>query len=658
MKITFLRPYKSIVSSFIIDLPNFVVLTGVNGSGKSHFLESIQDGGLRVDTLSNEQDRHLIKLFTSQTISPSENFPQEATTDTYNLKKCWEHFADSRDNFNFDISQLHMDTEPLKGLQFREILALSKEDLEKLGIDRSSTDHYISEIRRFYNERHSYLSSSFVGTPQQKQKILNSFESKRDFIFFDLTENEFFNCNIDKIITTSEIFKNSLSLTFKNYRDRYRQNAFYKWRSSTGENFDFLEDDAFFEKFGHPPWDLMNTILESANLDFEVTIPNMYEDRAYNLKLINKINKNKVNFHDLSSGEKILISFAILLHSSGSEGGIDKPHLLLLDEIDAHLHPSMTKNILKIIQNTIVNDMGIKVIMTTHSPSTVALVEDQFIYCMEKSGPNRVRKISKDAAIANLLSGVPSLSITYENRKQIFTESFNDANYHTWYYEALREQINPEISLTFIASGTETCGGCDRVKLLVKQLFENGNKNVFGLIDWDLKNQQSGNIKIVGPGSRYSIENYVLDPLLVAILLLHEQFITPELLGFTKFDSAAIFPSLTNEKLQFACNFVLERLQNNISQNLEDELFIPISNRNDFITCHYVGGAEIILPKWILQTNGHTLQNIYKKTFREFGKYSHDNKLLEMVFRKVINLLPGFISVDILNTYKKIEENK
>jgi len=56
---------------------------------------------------------------------------------------------------------------------------------------------------------------------------------------------------------------------------------------------------------------------------------------------------------------------------------------LLLDEVDASLHPSMIKNLLDVIEKIFLKN-GCKVILATHSPTTVALAPEESIYEISK----------------------------------------------------------------------------------------------------------------------------------------------------------------------------------------------------------------------------------------------------------------------------------
>ena len=54
MKIKFIVSYKSINSLPGINLPDFTILTGVNGAGKTHLLEGISSGCIRLESGNKE----------------------------------------------------------------------------------------------------------------------------------------------------------------------------------------------------------------------------------------------------------------------------------------------------------------------------------------------------------------------------------------------------------------------------------------------------------------------------------------------------------------------------------------------------------------------------------------------------------------------------
>lgn len=125
---------------------------------------------------------------------------------------------------------------------------------------------------------------------------------------------------------------------------------------------------------------------------------------------------------------------------------------------------------------------------------------------------------------------MPSLSIHYENRRQVFVEDDNDAKYYEKLYQIYRGNLNPGISLNFISTGAVRKdknnmpnNSCADVISAVGLLRGFGNKTIWGIIDRDVENNGSEFVRVLGEGRHYSIENYVLDPLLVGAILLRDK---------------------------------------------------------------------------------------------------------------------------------------
>src|SRR5690606_993094 len=123
---------------------------------------------------------------------------------------------------------------------------------------------------------------------------------------------------------------------------------------------------------------------------------------------------------------------------------------------------------------------------------------------------------------------------------QIFVESKYDVEYYERLYQIFKKRLNSEISLNFIASGDvqnnknrQPISTCDQVIKITDLLRNSGNKFIWGIIDWDLnsKKPKSEFLRILGWEERYSIENFLLDPLLMAILLMVEKIRKPEFFG-------------------------------------------------------------------------------------------------------------------------------
>jgi hypothetical protein len=74
MRISFGSTYLSIKSFPDIDVPDFCLLTGLNGAGKSHFLQALQAGNLRADCAPNQspQNPTEVRFFDWKSLVPQD----------------------------------------------------------------------------------------------------------------------------------------------------------------------------------------------------------------------------------------------------------------------------------------------------------------------------------------------------------------------------------------------------------------------------------------------------------------------------------------------------------------------------------------------------------------------------------------------------------
>lgn len=283
--------------------------------------------------------------------------------------------------------------------------------------------------------------------------------------------------------------------------------------------------------------------------------------------------------------------------------------------------------------------------MTTHSPSTVALAAEESLFAMYKDENRRLRKTSKDKALAILTAGVPTLSIDYENRRQVFVESQHDVESYEPIYKKIRNELIPEISLNFISSGVSGKGNCDQVKAVVNQLYQGGNKTVYGIVDWDLKNNGNDRIKVLGQGKRYSIENYVIDPILLAAYLLREKWIERSMIGLGEHENYIHIGVIDNKRLQTVVNFIVEKVK----------IHLQIQAEANNICCEYKGGQVIDLPSWFLQIQGHQLETVVKNIFPELQRFQKEGEFKREIIKKVIDDIPSLISKDFVSLFQEIQ---
>ena len=589
-----LNPYKSITKFSDIEIPDFTVITGFNGAGKTHLLQAISEDFIRA--YEHFHELTVKKFVTHSSLAPNDSGAVDSNS-----------FKNAR--------------------QF--IIAKHQEYLDK---KRQLPGVVIEQI--LPHDKHRVLLDRIADLSEKKIE--------------DLIEDDFFkHYPIDDGLLVNTFFNQDFSTVFKRYHQLYEENRFNEFRSKEHNEGDYYTDDQFKKKHGNPPWELVEKYFLASGLNYGINKPtSLHVDSPFRFNLINNFSGQEINFSDLSSGEKIVMS--LLLSSYNLKSTVEFPSVLLMDEPDSPLHPSMIKYLLNAIKEVFIDGRKIKVIMTTHSPSTIALCPEESIFIMDSEEP-RLKKATKDTALSLLTEGVPTLSINYENRKQVFVESKNDQFFYEKMYRLLLLYFPHDISLDFICAGSGGSSSSEQVKDIVIAFEKTGNKQIFGIIDWDDKNQSKHRIKVHGEGARYSIENYIFDPLLFAIYLIREQIESKENYGLVGEDIWYNIATFGSDRLQI--------IVNNMLTKFADILGIE-ENENVDMKCELVGGYTILIPSWFMLYNGHKLGSAILSRYKEFGKFKNNEAQLHRdIIAKVFCEFPNFISKDTLHIFDSIRNN-
>ena len=200
-----------------------------------------------------------------------------------------------------------------------------------------------------------------------------------------------------------------------------------------------------------PPWEILREILSAMrdaagddglfNFDFsnpddyELNVGN-FERFSFNAEMTNRTTGAKYELDSLSSGERVLM--ALCLVSFNRYLGRPPPKLLLLDELDAVLHPSMVAALVRTVKTLFVSQ-GTKVLMTSHSAMTVAALDEADIFRVDRTGGHvRVSSATKSEAISELSEGLATVDVglriaAYDEAKvTILTEGHNAKHIKRW----------------------------------------------------------------------------------------------------------------------------------------------------------------------------------------------------------------------------------
>lgn len=465
MRLTFKQPYLSITELQEIDLPDFTVLTGVNGSGKSHLLQAIEQKKIFVDG----HERLQIVRFNYETFRLENESAYNAQQLLNERQAAYGFFTQQlRDQLN-DYRQSNL------GDQYGDIVERCVHDRRPLWTieNNDRVTLYKQNVTNLFTSTHIRGNVASLGIFDLAQRLPKSVD--------DLTEEQFLSLYKPYSIK-QDFLPNALGKVIWDYYTKYRENRINEFENEKyGRNYPFLTDIEFEFAHGSEPWEVINKILKTfSGLDYRVNSPeglSLYSN--YQLKLVHTTRPDlEIEFSSLSSGERTLMALVASVYKTSCDNQF--PDVLLLDELDASLHPSMVKSMLNVIES-IFCDRGVRVILVTHSPTTIALCPDESIFVMNKSGKERIEKRTKRDALsiltegyATLEEGLSILDNVARNQLSIISEGKNV----TFIKRAL--ELNKVRGAT-IVEGAEAITGASQLRTLFDffQKVKHENKVLF-----------------------------------------------------------------------------------------------------------------------------------------------------------------------------------
>ena len=502
------RPYLSIKAMNGIELPAFSILIGRNGVGKTQFLDAIANANISVSGIATSE----IEKYDINNFAPG-NSAQVLWGNCAFAEKTVEQFLAEQANTSPKTvaERIYFDT--LEEFQINGDLARIRDfeettrdeirqlpDFEcfrKLGGNEAITSYSQAILDRVIkplllrNKKGRSSSRSDNRTCGNDPAILVSLTMK-------LTGKLPHEVNRDDILSAAHYegttIANKISQTFTRYKVEQ-----YSWAHRQGEasekSIQYLMQE--YRQKNEPPWvQLRDNLkhLRSASDDpqlfnYEFSDPEDDEILFANHLLYsfastftNCATGEKYSLDKLSSGEKILMSLCLATFNKAL--GQRQPRLLLFDELDAVLHPSMISGLLAGLKNHFVSN-GTQVIMATHSVTTVSLLKEGEIYRIERNGGElRVYPTPKGQAIAALSEGLATIDVGLRIATPqklmpvtILTEGHNAIILRKWANLFFPEEVE-------VFDGLPSRTGKDQL-LAYGQLLSRMHTNSHFLIVWD-----------------------------------------------------------------------------------------------------------------------------------------------------------------------------
>lgn len=601
MHIKILDHYKSLIAGKEVDLPDFCVLTGKNGSGKSHFLEAISTNNYADVVIDNKKiSNNEVRYIPFNALNPQ--IKSECNQNSLNqiTNECWQ------------------------------FLQLAQKQWKMPGNSDKKTEWLWMLKDRFAHNR--------INSTSYCNAVINACnKAKKEFD--EMTEDDFRFFIDFSDLDQKDAFKGEFAIIFKSYQLKYDQNEYNCFENAKRHTSHIvLTDSEFEEMYGPKPWEFVNSIFKDANLPYEVSNPEgTNRDSIFHFSLKN-IEKNiDIQPGDLSTGEKVLMSLSLAIYNSAKDS--IKNSILLIDEPDASLHPEFSKFLLNTIKNHIIGKAGIKVIITTHSPTTVAMADEESIYEMDKNEKIPI-KVSKEKALSILTEDIPSLRVSIDKRRVVFVESQYDAENYEKIGELLKKYHSFDTQLSFHAATDHSGSNCSDVYSMLDTL--KNVHGVYGVVDYDNHNTSTNNVKVMGDGGekRYTIENYILDPVYIGLALIRDNLVKCPLNEITYIS----FEKNTPQQKQDFIDWILNELGFNGPK----------------VKYKIVGGEVFSIDSnWVTQ-KGHDIEAKIKTKWacinQIISQYKNkgDNALKCALLDKTIRDYPQYLSYDFINLFNSL----
>ena len=372
--------YLSIKKKFeISDFSELNIITGINGSGKTHFLKAIERGDIEAEYNSEKILPQHIKFFDYNSFK----LENEKVVDLNNFKTEKNSFLEKAHN-------LLLSMDPSKINLLFGISGFNNIDIWNILEEKLKTKHKFFSFQKLIEmKKNDKLNEFFLKNPDianddvikfvkemidsekyltiNKDNLYKEYNINLEKNIFEMNESD-----IDKIVRTKlgDFLEKGFGEIFKQYKD-----ILHEYLDSS-ENLEKTKGELTQEcekKYGIFPWNFANEMFEKYSEDvfkfkYKFEQPKYINEKGVEAKLMHTSNRS-VAFENLSSGEKMLLALTLFLYQLKIRN--DFPKLLLLDEIDVTLHPSMCKKVIKALKEIFVEN-GIKIILATHNPSLVA----------------------------------------------------------------------------------------------------------------------------------------------------------------------------------------------------------------------------------------------------------------------------------------------
>lgn len=334
---------------------DLIILSGINGSGKSQLLKIIA-----------KNNKEQIYRNVTQTTEDSESISLEnilllSFRDNIDLGNDFGQFSATYRKSHANLAwNFYRDNIKHEGFSFS---------------DRVKTEHFNNGNLLFDNKGRK--NPSWRSIIKLIEILKNNFDEEK---IFDLDQDD-----LESVLPSDFLWRNENdiiqqvgNLFYVACCERVNRQIECSRTSDVFDNSQWLKI---------APWTILNQLFEELN--FKYRFKNDYAFKTPNMEENPKLrDENDIrNLSDLSDGEKAILKLALIALDEEISKDIK---LVLFDEYDAPLNPSLTEAFYYVLDKFYIQK-GIQIIITTHSPATISLAPDyaQFyeIFSQKNSSP-------------------------------------------------------------------------------------------------------------------------------------------------------------------------------------------------------------------------------------------------------------------------------
>ena len=474
------KRYKSLQDGFEWnDIPPFAVVTGVNGVGKTQLLEVIKGR----DGKSNNRGNipNIVREIASPGGPVNLIFSENTTQSGLSLNGLINYVKNSDQR----LVRLRNLDQQIEGCQrsingWRQQMTLVTDKVQRLQLENNIRGHE-EQIRNLFNEK---LSVNIYAYEEELNRIARKLGKEVE----ELTEDEIRLTTIDNFETLTTV--EELTRFLANENLRYMKRVTYFSETHQDEERESLVAQ-------ERPYQAINRIFHKYGFDYFEMLNPFPIDGKRNGEIRFKGKEGEiVDYSSLSSGERAIVQFVIWSYGQDFRG--NRLNTMVLDEPDAHLHPSMSKMMVEIFSEmSAKKEMGgggIRIIITTHSPSTVAFTPEGSLFVMQREADNKrvIRPTAVEEAVEILSDGIFTFSRAMNNftmfstspkQNLVFVEGKTDVSHFAKAMQILGYNLDVEFFDMHDATTLSTF-----IKCAPAQLFN--KKSLIALFDCDAEGEK------------------------------------------------------------------------------------------------------------------------------------------------------------------------